>query len=81
VSALLFLEDILSIESFITSGSCIIFPSPLSQRPLSLKGRCLMKISNLGLNAPKFLILGTLSHCRSLYQFPSTTGKSLSGEG
>lgn len=62
VSILLCLDDPVFLESFSTSG----FPLPLPHRSLTLGGSGFIKISHIGLSAPKSPILYSLPSWESL---------------
>lgn len=68
VSALLCVENTVSLESSTTSGSYNLFPHwfLVPHRSLSLEGRVMIKTSSLGLSTLKFLTLYTISGCGSL---------------
>ena len=58
-----------------------LFIPPLPQCSLSSKGTDLMEEFHLWFNISRFLSLGILSACGSLYLFPSAVGGSFSDDG
>lgn len=78
-SALLCLENAISLESSTTSSSYNLLPS-LLRKSMSHKWGWMIQASHLGMRAPKSLSLYTLPSYGSLCFFPSTAKRSFPDE-